>query len=145
MATGRDLGREPTFSGVADALKRRLRVGRLGQQSRIGQLVKSAGLRTSGVGQIPLIEAERTRQSQEAGIEGQLGSQRLGQLGSLEQIKLQGTIQERLGRLRGDRAGDIARTRARESLRNALIGSGLGLIGSRFGGGRKASRTGTIV
>ena len=129
MPNGLEGEKEPTFKGVLGAVLRRIRLGGRAQQQRISQAVRTAGLRTSGVGQIPGIEAERGRRLAEAGAVTQLGQQRLGQLGGLERIRAQIPIFRELSRLRREetREAETGRTR------RALIGGGAAIFSGLFG------------
>jgi len=125
--------KEASFQGVIGAIRRQFKIGGRSQQRRIGQSVRAAGLRTSGVGQIPVIAADQSRQAAESSAIAGLGQQRLGQLGSLEQIREQIAGRLNLFRQQAGFAREEGRAGRASELRNALIKGIGGVIAGRFG------------
>ena len=119
---------EPTYAELLAASQRRLRMAQEPQAHRISQAVRTAGVGTSGVGLLPGLEAERNRAMGETAIISDLGQQRLGQLGQMEQIRLGGQLQKERDRWLAEYGTNEERTAARERLQAALIGAGTGVI-----------------
>jgi hypothetical protein len=132
-AQGHYEGVEPTFDELRQAAMRRIRAQQAPQAQRIASSVRAAGVQTSGVGQLPGLEAERNRSASEAQLETGIAEQRLGQLGALEQLQHQAAIQRQRDEWLANYGTNEERTAARERLQAALIGAGAGAISGAIG------------
>lgn len=124
---------EPTYELLRQAARAKLRAGLEPQAQRISQSVRAAGVRTSGVGLLPGLEAERNRSAAELGLESNIAGQRLGQLGSLEQINLQGEWDLKKAREMAALQDAAQRRIGNQQMTNALIGAGGGALGGWLG------------
>lgn len=133
LAQGQYEGVEPTFDELRNAAMRKLRAQQAPQAERISSTVRAAGLRTSGVGLLPNLEAERNRASGEADLETGIYGKRLDQLGALEQLRTQAQLQHERDQWLAEYGSEQERAGARERLQAALIGAGAGAISGAIG------------
>ena len=126
----------PNYESVLKASQDRLRGMSLPSFERTAQTIKNAGLRTSGVGQIPYLQAERNRASGEADILASLAGQRLGQIGSQEAMDKQFQHNLELAKYGWARQQAIAREQANSALMGSLIAGGASLGAGYFMGPR---------
>lgn len=118
----------PKYEDVLAASQNFLRGQSADSYARVAQSIRNSGLRTSGVGQIPYLQAERNRSMNEAGLISQLSGQRLGQIGTQENMALAHQYSMEQLRLQNQIAQEAARAAANSSLQNALVAGGAGAL-----------------
>lgn len=122
------------FQNIRESALKRIRLSEAPAAALRQQAINAAGLKTSGVGQLPLIQAARNRALQEAGIEESISGQEAQQLGSERLASLQ--HQFALEQLRQEAAlkQDLAGTAARRAFQSAITGKLLDIPLGAFGG-----------
>jgi len=118
---------ESPFQAIRESALKRIRLSEAPAAAIRQQAINAAGLRTSGAGQIPLIEAARARALAEAGVEESIAGQEAGQLGAERLASLQNQFALQQLRLGGELQSGMEATRARRGFQGGLVGLGLGL------------------
>ena len=117
--------REQVRKGAFRALQERFRP----RFQRLAQNVRTSGLRTSGVSQLPTREISRQRSFAEETVAGRFASQEIGQ--EFESEEAAKTRQGAIERIREQARlrAELEERLSRERTRQALIGGVSGLVG----------------
>lgn len=118
---------ELPFQNIRESALRRIRLSEAPAAAMRQQAINVAGLRTSGVGQLPLIEAARNRALSEAGIEESISGQEAQQLGSERLARLQNELAIQRMEKEYGLAALAGKTGARQDFQSELAGLGLGI------------------
>lgn len=117
------------FERIREAGLRRIRLGLAPRAAQAQQNVNTAGVRTSGVGQLPMLGLMRDSALAEAGLEESISGQQAQQAGAERMARLQATLQDWLMQRQAGYEADAANTASRRGLQGALISKGLGAAG----------------
>jgi len=115
-----DIGAEPSYGGIASALKQKLQGEQLESRRRLLGAVGARGLRTSGAGMLPTLEAERNYGQQLAGTYAGLGSQRLQNVFQEQESEKDRLLQLKLQSMKQVQEADMARQQKRAGIQSML-------------------------
>lgn len=123
-------GLNPAQASLRKALSRRIGFRTLPLQERISQNIRTSGLRTSGVSQIPRMQAESQREQSQVEADIALLNQAEQERQAREAQERQFSFMGEQARLDREGSRDLARTQARQRLQQGLLSGAFGLASS---------------